>query len=86
MVKRNYWSEDDIYKLMEMKNTGFSYEKISKELNRTISACQTQVHNCKYKVDEISSKMFKEAVETMSEGQKLKMLLSNKPVNSLYQK
>ena len=57
MPKKNYWNEEDTDLLVLLKNKGKSYYEISLLLNRSISACQTQVHNIKMCVDRTSFKL-----------------------------
>lgn len=55
MTKKRYWTKEETKKLLDMRKEGHSYFIISMKIRRTISACQTQVHNCKMGVDRISN-------------------------------
>ena len=52
--KNKYWSNDEIYDLMELRKCGYTYDELSEIFNRSISALQTMVHNIKLGVDKIS--------------------------------
>jgi transposase len=60
MRQTKRWNEADIETLVKLKKEGKSYLEISKIFNRTISACQTQIHNIKYRVDTTAEKIRKE--------------------------
>lgn len=55
-----YWSDEEIETLCRMINKGKSYKEVAKKLGRTVSACQTQYHNCQYRVDKLSVKIKEE--------------------------
>lgn len=53
------WTDEDIMALCRMVNTGVPYEDIAKKIGRTVSACQTMMHNCRCRVDPLSNKIKK---------------------------
>ena len=51
------WEEREIYDLVELKKSGYTYEELADMFGRTESACQTMIHNIKLKVDKVSMKL-----------------------------
>ena len=68
---KKVWEDDDLYLLMWMKNNGFDYTDMTHVLKRTRTACQTMVHNCKLKVDNVGMKIRNNFVNPkLNEGEK----------------
>ena len=59
MEEKDSWSDDKILKLLKLKDThlDLSYLEISKHMLKSVSACQTMIHNIKCKSDNLSRKI-----------------------------
>jgi len=51
------WSYEEIERLVVMRRRGYTYQEISKEIGRSVSACYTMTHNIKHAVDPVSYKI-----------------------------